>query len=455
MADQQRSDPQEERESQSGAAPETASASPGRDINFIKERVKERPVNRRKLLRRTVLTASMAVVFGLIACLTFLVLEPVFTNWLYPEEEPDPVRLQEEALTEEMLPQDMVLETESEEETAPPAPSTVVQRVDMTVADYQKLYSSLSQLMQDASRSLVTVTGITSDTDWFNNSYENEGETSGLIIADNGKELLILTKREVVEAAEKMEVTFCDGIQVDAVLKQTDPVTGLAVICVSLTDITEETQEAIAPAKLASSSNSGLLATPVMALGSPMGSTGSVAYGMVTSTDTVLNMQDGNYRLLTTDIYGSTMASGFLFNMSGQVLGVITQQSSRSDLPNLITALGISNLKKNIEKLSNGQPIASLGVYGTDVPGEIQDAQDVPAGAYVTEIEMDSPAMTAGIQSGDVIVKIGTEEIASFGDYSRVLMTLLPDTEVTLTIMRQGGGEYQEMTVDVLLDALK
>ena len=119
MADQQRSDPQEERESQSGAAPETASASPGRDINFIKERVKERPVNRRKLLRRTVLTASMAVVFGLIACLTFLVLEPVFTNWLYPEEEPDPVRLQEEALTEEMLPQDMVLETESEEETAP------------------------------------------------------------------------------------------------------------------------------------------------------------------------------------------------------------------------------------------------------------------------------------------------------------------------------------------------
>ena len=50
------------------------------DIEFIKEKVKERPLNRRKLFKRTLLTASMAAIFGLIACVTFLVLEPVFSN---------------------------------------------------------------------------------------------------------------------------------------------------------------------------------------------------------------------------------------------------------------------------------------------------------------------------------------------------------------------------------------
>ena len=59
--------------------------------NFMIEKIKERPVNKKKLLRRTLITVSMAVIFGLVACFTFLVLEPVISNWLYPEEEPQVV----------------------------------------------------------------------------------------------------------------------------------------------------------------------------------------------------------------------------------------------------------------------------------------------------------------------------------------------------------------------------
>ena len=227
---------------------------------------------------------------------------------------------------------------------------------------------------------------------------------------------------------------------------------GLAVISVELENIPYATQETISSARLASSSNSGLLATPVAALGRPLGKANSVVYGMVTSADGTLYLADGNYQLLTTDIYGSTFGSGILTNLSGQVLGIICQENSAEDTPNLITAYGISGLKNLIEKLSNGQPFASLGIFGTDVPKEIQETQGVPAGAYVTGIVMDSPAMVAGIQSGDVIVQMGTEPIDSFSDYSSTLMELLPNTEVTLTVMRQVQEEYQEMTVDVLLD---
>lgn len=437
--------------------PETVSGTANKDIDFIKEKVKERPVNKRKLLKRTIITASMAVIFGLIACFTFLVLEPVFSNWLYPEEDPAPVQLQEEAVNEEMLPEDMVLETESEEEKeSTPVTSTVVQKIDMSVSDYQKLYSNLYKLVQDAAKSMVTVTGVVSDVDWFNNTYENKGQTAGLIVADNGKELMMLTEKETVEQAEKVHVTFCDSTQVTATLKQSDPTTGLAVICVNLTDIAEETKEIIKAAKLGSSnSGSGLLATPVIALGRPMGNVSSVAYGMITSMDTVLNLTDGNYRLLTTDIYGSTNGSGVLINLNGQVLGIISQRNNSSDAKNLVSALGISDLKSNIEKLSNGQAMATLGIYGTDVPEEIQESQGVPAGAYVTGIVMDSPAMVAGIQSGDVIVKMGTEEITTFQEYNKEMMSLVPDSQITITIMRQVQDEYQEMAVDVILDTLK
>ena len=418
--------------------PEAVSGTANKDIDFIKEKVKERPVNKRKLLKRTIITASMAVIFGLIACFTFLVLEPVFSNWLYPEEDPAPVQLQEEAANEEMLPEDMVLETESEEEKeSTPVTSTVVQKIDMSVSDYQKLYSNLYKLVQDAAKSMVTVTGVVSDVDWFNNTYENKGQTAGLIVADNGKELMILTEKETVEQAEKVHVTFCDSTQVTATLKQSDPTTGLAVICVNLTDIAEETKEIIKAAKLGSSnSGSGLLATPVIALGRPMGNVSSVAYGMITSMDTVLNLTDGNYRLLTTDIYGSTNGSGVLINLNGQVLGIISQRNNSSDAKNLVSALGISDLKSNIEKLSNGQAMATLGTY-------------------VTGIVMDSPAMVAGIQSGDVIVKMGTEEITTFQEYNKEMMSLVPDSQITITIMRQVQDEYQEMAVDVILDTLK
>ena len=74
----------------------------------------------------------------------------------------------------------------------------------------------------------------------------------------------------------------------------------------------------------------------------------------------------------------------------------------------------------------------------------------VPMGAYVTEIRMDSPAMRAGIQSGDVITKLGTEEITTFSDYQDAVLDLSPNPEVTVTLMRQGHPDYQEMTLEVL-----
>lgn len=433
------------------------------DSDFMSERIKERPVNKKKLLRRTIITASMAVIFGLIACFTFLVLEPVFTNWLYPEEEPEMIELPDIPdvdVTDEMLPEDMLApeETETETESAVKLEEEQIEEilsgVELDLEDYKGMYDSLSNLAKEAERSLATVTSVTSDVDWFNNTYENRGVTSGLIITDNGRELLILADRTVIENGETIRVTFIDGTQAEAVLKQSDVNTGLAIVTVDLSDISDTTKERIAYANLGNSMSRTLIGSPVIAVGNPVGTSGSVSYGVVTSMGTSIYTKDANYSLLTTDMYGSQKASGILINLNGQVIGILNNSYNGQDTKNLLSAIGITELKKIIEKLSNGQPVAYLGINGTDVPEEAKEQLGVPQGAYVTSIILDSPAMDYGIQGGDVITNIDGTEINSFMDFTNTMMNLVPGTTVTITVQRQSAGEYQPMELEVELGRL-
>ena len=429
-----------------------------RDSDFMSERIKERPVNKKKLLRRTIITASMAVIFGLIACFTFLVLEPVFTNWLYPEEEPKLIELPD--ITDEMLPEDMLTEEDAQPETESAVRleeeqiEQILSGVELDLEDYKGIYDSLANLAKEAERSLVTVTSVTSDVDWFNNTYENKGVTSGLIITDNGRELLILADRAVIENGETLQVTFIDGTQAEAELKQSDANTGFAIVTVALSDIDDTTKEQIAYASLGNSMSKALVGSPVIAVGNPMGTSGSVSYGVITSVGNPIYMKDANYALLTTDMYGSQKASGILVNLRGQVIGILNNNYNSSDTKNLVSANGITELKKIIEKLSNGREISYLGINGTDVPEEAKEQLGVPQGAYVTSIVLDSPAMDYGIQSGDVITNMNGIEIKGFTDFTNALMNWEPGTTVTITVQRQSAGEYQPMVLEAELGKL-
>ena len=429
------------------------------DSDFMSERIKERPVNKKKLLRRTVITASMAVIFGLIACFTFLVLEPVFSNWLYPEEEPEIIVLPD--ATDEMLPEDMLTEDDIQQETETEVKleeeqiEQILSGVQLDLEDYKGMYESLASVARETEKSIATVTSVTSDVDWFNNPYENKGVTSGLIIADNGRELLILADKAVIESAETILVTFSDGTQAEATLKQSDANTGLAVIAIPLQEISSETKDVMEYANLGNSVSKSLVGSPVIAVGSPLGVNNSVCYGVITSIGTPIYTNDANYNLITTDIYGSSKASGVLINLHGQVIGVLSNSYNSSDTKNLVSAVGITDLKKVIEKLSNGQELSYLGVYGTDVTAEAEEQLGVPKGAYVTSITMDSPAMDYGIQSGDVITGFGELTIVSYTDLTNAVLNTAPGTTVTLTVQRQSAGEYQPMELAVELRKLK
>lgn len=440
---------------------EQAQYTPSVQPEFMREKIKQKPVNKKKLLRRTVITAVMAVVFGLVACVTFLILEPVISNRLYPEEEPKEIEFPEETVTEEMKPEDMLVNEEDMEEAIEAVETELVDeqieeqlqeilsQVEFHLEDYQALYDEMRALTTDKGRAIVTVAGVTSDVDWFNNIYENVASASGVIVANNDKAMLILVSAGNLNGADSIEVTFCDQTQVEAELVQKDENTGLAILSVPLSSIGEKTMEEIAIAELGSSNSANLLGTPVIALGSPLGTGGSVSYGMVTSTGTIIDLPDAAYRRITTDIYGSRNATGVLINLKGMVIGIIDNVNTGNDMSNLLTAYGITELKSTIEQMSNNKERAYLGVHGADVPKEaIEDTQiDTPAGTYIREIEIDSPAMEAGIQSGDVVTKVGNEEITTYNELLGILQLAQPEDVLTVTLTRQG----HEMSVDVTL----
>jgi len=418
------------------------------EFNNIQERVKQRPLNRKKLLRRTIITASMAVIFGVLACFTFLVLEPVFTNILHPEEEPETVEIPMD--TDEILPEDMKLE---DEEPQTPPPVQIIERTSdvdpMTV--YRDQYTDLYNVASSVQNSMVRVMGVSSDVDWFDNSYENRNSTPGLYITDNGKELLILCMSEVIREAETINVTLNDATVVEATIKASDSNTGLSIVAVPMEGLTESTLGGLTPATLGNSKVSSILAAPVIALGRLYGGGEAVGYGMLTSKDTTVNLTDQNYTLLTTDIYGSSDATGIIVGLNGEVLGIIDQSHNNSDTKNLISAISISDIKKTIERMSNGRARAYLGVNGIDVTVEAYNSSGIPMGAYVTGIVMDSPAMDAGIQSGDVIVKVGTEDIYKFSELTTIMENNVPDTTMEVLVMRQSGEEYREIALEVTL----
>ncbi len=472
---------------------EQSTANTEQNYEFITETIKKKPVNKRRIFRKVVLTVILAVVFGVISCLTFVYLYPVINKKVHQDDNTKPVRFEkadEEKDTEpaaadkvqEASVGNMEKENDTEDDSVKPAeepdnkdeangqdkdkdkpgeevPEVITQVVetvekDLEIEDYTRLYQQIGDVASEAKRAMVTVTGISANTDWFMNVYENKHTCAGLILAENGKEMLILTRNSVLNTCDSIMVTFCDGERYDAVLKKSDPNMDMTIVAVDLEQISDETREACKLAELGSTKNSSIDGTPVIAIGDPLGVSESMAMGQITSHTSVRDMTDTNVSMLTTDIYGSSNASGVIINMSGKVLGIITQDGASTDAKNLICGYAISDLKDRLEKLSNGQEIAYLGIVGLDVTEDIATEFDVPVGAYVRQVVIDSPAMEAGIQNGDVIVKLGTTDITSYNDYKDAMLKCQPDDLMMVTVKRKGRMEYVELSYEITLGRL-
>lgn len=441
-----------------------------KEFTFITEKIKEKPVNKKKMAKSVLTIILLGLIFGVVSAISYTVGVHHMKDVIYPVT-PEKINFDDIVSSDEAVSEDEVISVEvvsddslesgdvDEEEQEPMQQvihnvNNYVEKVGLDINDYEKLYDSLYQIAKNASASIVQVKGVASDTDWFSNTYKSSKVSSGLIIANNKKELLILINRDVVSDAEEIHVIFPDGAKAIATEKKYDPNTNLAILAVELVDLKSDTVGSISMAKL-STFGAEPVGKNVIAVGSPLGVENSIAYGVITSSAGIKQLRDSDVHILTTDIYGSKNGSGVLVDLEGNVVGIISQSDANSDTPNIVKAYSIPDIKNSIERMSNGQDRAYLGIYGTDVTEEIAEEQGIPNGAYVTEIAMDSPAMDCGIQSGDVITMIGTTDVGDFKDFKIAMNKSQPGDETVITVKRYARGEYIEMTFDVVLGTLK
>ena len=249
-------------------------------------------------------------------------------------------------------------------------------------------------------------------------------------------------------------MTFINDVTAPASMKKYDGNTGIAVLSVPLENIDQGTLQAISVAELGNSlvTTQGMIA---IAVGSPLGTNYSVLTGNITSTTNSISTIDRNYTVFTTDIVGSSRGSGVLINTSGQVIGLVMQDYSNEGERNTLTAISISELKSVIEMLSNGQDIPYIGLELTTVTNDIANEYEIPKGAYIKEVRMDSPAMAAGLQKGDVITKMAGETIFNVDTYEKKLMEFAPGEQVEIVVERQSAGRYKEVTCTVEVNILQ
>lgn len=419
-------------------------------FSFINEKRKEKPVNKRRLLIQAVFIIAMAVVFGLVASLVFAYFQPKFQQMLYPEED-----------TVITLPKDEIHTTEETEEIEPTETEeadtqepVVPEPRELELEDYQRLQNKMYAVGREANRFVVTVTGVKRDTDWFNNDYESKGHSSGIIFENDGKELLILTERKAIADVQEIYVTFANGASAEASLKNYDGNTGITVLSVLLSDIDESTMNSIKEATLGNSTATaqGELA---IAVGSMTGTGSFILTGNITSTTNMISAADNNFAVLTTDIVGGRNGSGAIVNLNGEVIGLMLQGYGGTTDQGTLTALAISDVKAIIEKLANNQNIPYIGLELTTVTNDIAREYGIPKGAYIKDVKMDSPAMAAGLQTGDVVTSIGGETVLSVEAYERNLLLLAEGKSVEIVVQRQGIDDYTEITCTVEVGVLK
>lgn len=425
--------------------------------HFIHEKIVKPKLTRFQILRRLLLLGCGAVLFGFLAAVTFAVSEPWAKKFLAVPEttESSSVSIPTDEPETTPAPTTTAPPKETKEEESETAPIEEVIRNEMErypfgAEDLLSMYGGFNELVQDTNKGIVTIHSVKTQTDWFDNSVEIAGQYAGAVIAATPEEFFVLTPREAVSDAETIEVTLSDGSPALAQLKGVDKVSDMAVLRVDISTLEYSAKEGIKVLELGNSYavKPGDL---IFTAGAPAGMIFSNSIGTVSYVAKNVAVVDGNSRLFYTEASGQADQGTFLFNTKGQVIGWVTDDyHAEGDSMTVVRAL--SDYKSVLEKLSNGITAPYLGIMGQEVP-ESKRQEGMPLGIYISRAIADGPAYNAGIQSGDILTKLGENSIVTMRDFQNYLDKLKTGENVIVQIQRFDREEYVEMEYEVTVGA--
>lgn len=403
---------------------------PAEEYPFLKETFKDEQITGKHVWRSGLRMAGKGLIFGLAACMAFYAVKPWMDTWF--EDESEQVTIPKDELNEEEL-------QENEEE----------EPVTLTVENYREMNKALYEVALEARTCVVEISMGDESVDW-KSGEQNTTKVSGVIIWDGSGEIMVLAPFGEPAHSGNFKVKFSNGTEYSAVCKWKDENIGFGIYTIPKSNLSKSTLNII---QVADWGNSYVLrkGDPVISLGMQFGYSDGMGYGVISSTENKVTIADYQYSILTTDIAAASGSSGVLFNVDGEVVGFVDQKSTDTVNANLVSAYAISEIKETIELLSNGKGIPYMGIVGVEVPQDISEKEGIPMGLYVREVEQDSPAMKAGIQSGDIVVAIDKTEIKTQKEYSNILMDFSEGDAIVIRVKRQGAVEYEDITFDAIV----
>ena len=334
------------------------------------------------------------------------------------------------------------------QQVAPSSTADSASGSDSSITAASSSGSSLTteQVADLVSPSVVVITTeqvVYSQWSWYGQNQVESGAGSGVIISSDG---YILTCAHVVDGASNITVTINDK-DYTATLVGEDTTSDIAVIKIDADGLTPAT---------VGNSDSLKVGQNVMAVGNPLGELGgTVTGGMISALNRSVTIQGTNstntMSLIQMDASVSPGNSGGgLFNMNGELVGIVNAKSSDSDAEGLGFAIPVNDAVKVAQELLEngyvtGRPYLGISYFA------VTDAQTAAQlgvnayGVYIVEVVKGGPADKAGLQAGDRIVSMDGSEVATQSDLGTLMQDHKAGDTIEITVAR--GGQMQTVNV--------
>ena len=296
-----------------------------------------------------------------------------------------------------------------------------------------------------------TVVGITNKAvarDWFNNPVETEGVGSGVIFKNDGGKSYIVTNNHVISNAKELIVSLADGRTLKGKLIGADEMTDLAVVRVD---------DGKLPTAKFGDSDKIVVGEPAIAIGNPMGLEfqGSVTSGVISALNRTLDISDKRVKLLQTDAASNPGNSGgALVNADGEVIGINSAKVAANGVEGMGFSIPINTVQNVINEIMDkgyvARPYLGVSVFDPQTAARYGYQLNIDKGVYVFQLTLNGPSGKAGLQRGDIILKLDGQETNSVQDLRAKIAEHKVGDTVKVTFDRNG----KQKNVDVVLEEM-
>ena len=335
---------------------------------------------------------------------------------------------------------------------------------------------SIPEIVDKCMPSVVAITNLGINdvrTIWGTYQQESKSAGSGVIVAKTDDELLILTNNHVIDNSKELTVIFSfdedsdEPTPVNAYVKGQDEDRDLAVIGISMKNLTEDMLSKISVAVVGNSDKLDL-GEQVVAIGNALGYGQSVTTGIVSALDRTVTLSKDSGGTISNEYIQTDAAinpgnsGGALLNMKGELIGINSAKVSSSSVEGVCYAIPISDVYDEVEQMMNEKaPViltdkekGYLCISGDDLDEYTASRYHLPQGVYVSNADDDFAAGKAGIEEGDLIIKANGKEIKNMTELKAAIAELGGGDETEVVVLRydEDSRSYQEKEFTVKLD---